>query len=29
MEFIRKLPTLTLKKDAFQFQKEAFNLIKN
>lgn len=29
MEFIRKLPTLTLKKDAFPFQKEAFNLIKN
>ena len=29
MELIRKLPTLTLKKDAFPFQKEAFDLIKN
>lgn len=29
MELIRKLPTLTLKKDAFPFQKEAFDIIKN
>ena len=29
MKFIRELPVLNLKKDAFPFQQDAFNLVKD